>query len=70
MMDRAQQKIFRGNKVRVKDIDEFPLGSLQPFRQRACLETLAVGAMVLGNWVSSCRVLLHQATGDGLSFVS
>src|ERR1700722_13868068 len=56
----AQYKIFRGNEIRVKNGDELALSRLKTFRQRACLESLAVGTMMVGDRESPGGIMIDQ----------
>ena len=63
------EEIGRRAEIGVEDRHQLAGGGLQPFLQRAGLEAVAVGAVVILDGVAQRPVALHQRLGEGRGIV-
>ncbi len=60
VMDGLEQKVRRGDEIRIEDRHEFPRRRLETFGQRPGLEPLAILAVVILDGKTECVVALAQ----------
>src|ERR1700681_738285 len=70
VVDGAQQEVFWRSEVGVEDGDEFTLRRLHPCSQRSRLESLPIGAVMVGDGIAQRCVALDKTARHFDGFVS